>query len=51
MFSKHCSNTANKYNIKIGVVEKLAPNLDIKSIYVLHYNKTSTVFVIRNEIS
>ena len=37
MLSKHCSNTANKYDIKIGGVNKLVPNLGNKSKYVLHY--------------
>ena len=27
MFSKYCSNSANKYDIKIGVVNKFFPNL------------------------
>ena len=31
------ANIANKYDIKIGGVNKLVPNLDNKSQYVLHY--------------
>ena len=34
---KYCCNIADKYGIKIGGVNKLVPNLDIKSRYVLHY--------------
>ena len=34
---KCCSNIANKYEIKIGGVNKLVPNLGNKSKYVLHY--------------
>ena len=36
MLSKYCSNIANKYNIKIGGVNILAPNLGNKSKHVLH---------------
>ena len=39
MLSKYCSNIANKYNIKIGSVNKLVPNLSNKRKYVLHYRK------------
>ena len=35
--SNYCSNIANERRIKIGGVDKLVPNLDIKSKYVLHY--------------
>ena len=37
MMSKYCSNIANKYDIKIGGVNKLVRNLGNKSKYVLHY--------------
>ena len=37
MLSNYCSNIANYYEIKIGSVNKLAPNLGNKSKYVLHY--------------
>ena len=37
MLSNYCFNIANKYGIKIGGVNKLAPNLDNKSKYVVHY--------------
>ena len=37
MFSKNCSNIANKYRIKICGVNKLVPNLGNKSKYVVHY--------------
>ena len=36
MLSKYCSNIANKYDITTGGVNKLIPNLDNKSKYVLH---------------
>ena len=37
MLSNYCSSIKNKYDIKIGGVNKLVPNLGIKSKYVLHY--------------
>ena len=51
MMSKYCSNIANKYDIKIGGVNKLVPNLGNKSKYIFYLKKSSAVFVIRNEIS
>ena len=37
MLSKYCSDIANEYEIKIGGVNKLVPNLGNKSKYVVHY--------------
>ena len=37
MLSKYCSNIANKYDIKIGGVNKLVPNLRNRRKYVLHF--------------
>ena len=37
MLSNYCSNNANKYDIKIGGVKKLVPNLSNKNKYVIHY--------------
>ena len=37
MLSNYCFSIANEYGIKIGRVNKLVPNLDNKSIYVVHY--------------
>ena len=37
------------YEIKVGDVKKLIPNLGSKTRYVLHYEKCSAVFVSRNE--
>ena len=37
MLSKYCSSIANKFDIKIGGVNKLIPNLSNKSEYVPHY--------------
>ena len=37
MLSKYSSDIANKYGIKVGVVNKLIPNLGYKERYVIHY--------------
>ena len=37
MLSKYCKNIADKYDIKVGDVKKLIPNLRNKTKYVLHY--------------
>ena len=37
MLSKYCSDNADKYEIKIGGVNKLVPNLRNKEKYVIHY--------------
>ena len=44
IFSKYCSNIANKYGIKIGGVNKLVPNLGNKSTYVVHYGNLQFYF-------
>ena len=36
MMSKYCSNIASKYEIKIGEVKKLVPNLSDQNKYVVH---------------
>ena len=37
MLSKYCKKIADKYEIKVGDVKKLIPNLSNKTKYVLHY--------------
>ena len=37
MLSNYCFNIANKYGIKINGVNKLVPNSNNKSLYVVHY--------------
>ena len=37
MLSDYCKKIADEYEIKVGDVEKLIPNLGNKSNYVLHY--------------
>ena len=38
MLSEYCKNIADEYEIKIGDVKKLIPNLGSKTNYVLHYS-------------
>ena len=37
MLSKYCKKVGDKYEIKVGGVKKLIPNLGNKTIYVVHY--------------
>ena len=37
ILSTYCKNIADKYDIKVGDVKKLIPNLGDKTKYVLHY--------------
>ena len=37
MLSKYCKSFADEYDIKVGDVKKLIPNLGNKIKYVLHY--------------
>ena len=37
MLSTYCKDIANKYDIKVGDVKKLIPNLGNKTKYVLYY--------------
>ena len=37
MLSKYCSEIANQYEIKVGGVNKLVPNLRNKEKYIVHY--------------
>ena len=37
MLSKYCSKIADEYDLKVGDVKKLIPNLRNKTKYVLHY--------------
>ena len=37
MLSKCCKKIADRYEVKVGDVKKLLPNLDSKTNYVVHY--------------
>ena len=43
MLSKYCKEIADKYDIKVGDVKKLIPNLSNKTKYVLHYRNLSCI--------
>ena len=49
MLSDYCKKIADKYEIDVGDMTKLIPNLDNKTNYELHYK--NLVFVFRNEIT
>ena len=37
ILSRYCKKTADKYEIKVGNVKKLIPNLGNKTNYIVHY--------------
>ena len=43
MLSKHCKEVADKYEIKVGDVKKLIPNIGNKTKYVLNYRKLTKI--------
>ena len=45
MLSDYCLSNAEKYDVKVGDVAKLIPNLKDKSCYVLHY-RTLQLYVL-----
>ena len=51
VLSNYCSSIANKYDTKIGSVNKLVPNLGNKSKLSSLLKKYSFVFIAGNEIS
>ena len=44
MLSKYCKKIADKYEIKVGDVKKLIPNLGKKTNYVVHYRNLQLYF-------
>ena len=51
MLPNYCSSIANKYDINIGGVNKLVPNLGNKSKRVLHYRNFQLFFSLRIKFS
>ena len=47
MLSKDCKKIANKYEIKVGDVKKLIPNLGNKANYVVHYRNLQLYLSLR----
>ena len=44
MLSNYCKKIANKYEIKVGDVKKLIPNLVNKINYIVHYRNLEQYF-------
>ena len=50
MLSKDCKKIANKYDIKVGDVKKLIPNLGNKANYVVHYRNFQLCLSLRMKL-
>ena len=51
MLSKYCKEIADKYEIKVGDVKKLIPNLGNKTNYVLHYRNLQLYLSLRMKLT
>ena len=51
MLSKYCKSIADKYEIKVGDVKKLIPNLGNKNKYVLHYKNLQLYLSLRIKLT
>ena len=51
MLSDYCKKVADKYEIKVGNVKKLIPNLGNKTNYVLHYRDLQLYLSLRMELT
>ena len=51
MLSKYCKEIADKYEIKVGDVKKLIPNLGNKTKYVLHYRNSQLYLSLRMKLT
>ena len=51
MLSKYCKCIADKYDIKVGDVKELIPNLGNKTTYVLHYKNLQLYLSLRMKLS
>ena len=49
ILSNYCKSIADKYEIKVGDVKKLIPTLGNKTRYVSSLQKSSVIFIFRNE--
>ena len=51
MLLKYCKKIADKYEIKVGDVKKLIPNLGNKTKYVLHYRNIQLYLSLRMKLT
>ena len=51
MLSKYCKRIADKYEIKVGDVKKLIPNLGNKTNYVVHYRNLQLYLSLRMKLT
>ena len=51
MLSKYCKKIADKYEIKVGDVKKLIPNLGNKTKYVVHYRNLQLYSSLRMKLT
>ena len=51
MLSKYCKKIGNKYEIKVGDVKKLIPNLGNKTNYVVHYKNLQLYLSLRMKLT
>ena len=51
MLSGYCKKIADKYEIKVGDVKKLIPNLGNKTNYVLHYRDLQLYLSLRMKLT
>ena len=50
ILSNYCKSIADKYDIKVGDVKKLIPNLGNKTKYVLHYRNLQLYLSLRKKL-
>ena len=51
MLSKYCKETVDKYDINVGDVKKLIPNLGNKNKYVLHYRSLQLYLSLKKKLT
>ena len=51
MLSTYCKKIADEYDIKVGDIKKLIPNLDNKTKYVLHYRNLQLYLSLRMKLT
>ena len=51
MLSEYCNKIADKYEIKLGDVKNLIPNLGNKTNYVAHYRKLQLYLFLKLKLS